>query len=221
MRGLQPPETVRLHRRVRLDQRVLWSLGPPRQRYDDAALEVATGLDNRLAALGVLANAVQQRRTTARRLLESLDARPRAAMRDWLEGVLVDIAGGTCSVLEHAFLTDVERAHLLPVAERQVRATASVGLVYRDATYAVGQIVELDGRLFHDSASQRDLDLERDLDAAIDGLSTLRLGWGQVFDRPCSTAAKLARLLTLRGWTGTPVACGPGCAVARQLGRAG
>jgi len=63
-------------------------------------------------------------------------------------------------------------------------------------------VVELDGRLFHDAATGRDRDLERDLDTATDGRSTVRLGWGQVFERPCSTAAKVGRLLQLAGWSG-------------------
>jgi hypothetical protein len=92
-------------------------------------------------------------------------------------------------------------------------AATSVGRVYRDHEYDVGQVVELDGRLFHDSARQRDRDLERDLDTALDGKDTRRLGWGQVFDRPCSTAGKVATLLVRRGWTGTPQPCGPECQV--------
>jgi hypothetical protein len=127
--------------------------------------------------------------------------------------VLADIAAGTTSVLEHGYLTAVERAHGLPRAARQVRATTSVGVVYRDAEYPDGLIVELDGRLVHDSAAQRDADLERDLDAALDGRPTLRLSWGQVFDRPCRTAAKLAVLLQQRGWTGVPHPCSTSCTV--------
>lgn len=38
------------------------------------------------------------------------------------------------------------------------------------------QIVELDGRLGHDSAVDRDRDLERDLDAALGNTGTVRLG---------------------------------------------
>ena len=72
-------------------------------------------------------------------------------------------------------------------------------------------LVELDGRLFHDSAGQRDLDLDRDLDAVVDGRSTVRLGWGQVFERPCYTAARISALLLRSGWTGRPQRCGPGC----------
>jgi hypothetical protein len=59
------------------------------------------------------------------------------------------------------------------------------------------------------------LTLERDLDLAVIGHATLRLTYGQVFDRACSTAGKVARLLVARGWQGRPVACGPDC-VAEQ-----
>lgn len=64
------------------------------------------------------------------------------------------------------------------------------------------QVVELDGRMFHESSVARDRDLERDLDTALGGADTVRLGYGQVLGRPCATAAKLARLFQLRGWRG-------------------
>jgi hypothetical protein len=207
-RRVVEPADVRVHRRVRFDDWVLSGLRPPRQRFEDAVLEVALGITDRVAALEVLARAVQQRHTTAARLRDSLDTRPRAPDRLWLSGVLHDLATGACSVLEHGYLTDVERAHGLPTGRRQVAATASVGLVYRDNEYEAGLLVELDGRLFHDSARQRDLDFERDLDAAVDGKTTRRLGYGQVFGRPCSTAGKTARLLSRAGWEGRSLPCG-------------
>jgi hypothetical protein len=86
-------------------------------------------------------------------------------------------------------------------------------VAYRDAAYGETLLVELDGRLFHDSTTQRDADFERDLDAAVGGQSTPRLSWGQVFDRPCSTAAKVARILQAHGIDCRPRACGLGCAV--------
>jgi len=59
-----------------------------------------------------------------------------------------------------------------------------------------------------DSARARDDDLERDLDAAVVGVrQTVRLSFGQVYDRPCSTAAKLARVMRRLGWTGEPHTC--------------
>lgn len=82
----------------------------------------------------------------------------------------------------------------------------------RDVEYVdFGLVVELDGRLGHDGPVARDRDLERDLDAAVHGdRLTLRLGWGQVSERPCATATKIARALRARGWRGTVARC-PAC----------
>ncbi len=114
-------------------------------------------------------------------------------------------------MLEHGYLTRVEVPHELPTAVRQQRGSTTAGVVYRDATYGVLD-VELDGRLFHDTAEARDRDFERDLDGAVDGRTAVRLSWGQVYDRSCSTAAKISRLLVARGWPGGR-ACGAGCAM--------
>ena len=70
--------------------------------------------------------------------------------------------------------------------------------------------MELDGRLWHDSVEGRDADLDRDLDAAVERLATVRLGWGQVYGRPCETAVRIGHLLEARGWSGTVARC-PDC----------
>ena len=122
----------------------------------------------------------------------------------------MDLELGTCSVLEHGYLTLVEQPHGLPAGARQVRDSTR-GPLYRDVVYSVADVpVELDGRMWHDSATRRDADLDRDLDAAVDGLWTVRLGWGQVFGRPCSTALRVGRLLSARGWLGRTTPC-PSC----------
>jgi hypothetical protein len=211
-RRISAPAGVRIHRMTHLHRRTQWNLSPPRVRYEEAALDVAIAAPTDLGALDVLASAVQTRRTTARRMLERLDARHRTPRRAWLTRVLQDVAEGACSVLEQGFVARVERPHGLPAAERQLRATATAGIVYRDVSYGA-LLVELDGRLFHNSASQRDRDMDRDLDAAVDGRTTIRLGYGQVFDRPCLTAARLETLLRQRGWTGRATRCGTGCQV--------
>ncbi|MFV8246203.1 hypothetical protein [Mycolicibacterium peregrinum] len=92
---------------------------------------------------------------------------------------------------------------------------SSLGVCYRDAEYGERLVVELDGRVFHDSATLRDADFERDLDAAVDGRSTVRLSYGQVFDRPCRTASKIAQLLQRHGIVVAGRACGPGCEFIR------
>ncbi len=210
-RKVVAPRGVRVTRTSLLPDRVQWNLGPPRMRYDEAALDVALRTVGDFAAIGAVARAVQSRHTTAVRMQLALASRPRAPRRQFLEAVLGDVATGTCSVLEHAYLTQVERPHGLPTAIRQQRAGTASGIVYRDNVYGE-RPVELDGRLWHDTAEQRDRDFERDLDAAVEGKDTVRLTWGQVVGRPCSTAAKLSAILERDGWPpGRP--CGPGCAM--------
>jgi hypothetical protein len=59
-------------------------------------------------------------------------------------------------------------------------------------------------------ATARWADLERDLESAARGSTTLRVGWRQVL-QPCRTASVVARILAARGWAGSPRACTPGC----------
>lgn len=206
-RRLVAPDGIVLHRMSKFDGRVRWNLGPPRIRFDDAVLDVAADARTDLDAIAVLADACGARRTTARRLLVTLEDRGRIARRDWLESVLTDVAEGTCSVLEHGYLTRVEQPHGLPGGRRQGNDVTCSGSVYRDVEYdGVALIVELDGRLFHESSRARDRDLERDLDAAADR-ETIRLGFAQVFDRGCSTARKIGTVLQRRGWDGAPTRC--------------
>lgn len=208
-RRVVAPPTIRVVRTFGLDERVLWNLGPPRMRYDEAALDVALASTGEFGAIGAVARAVQSQHTTAARMRVALDSRARAPRRDFLASVLADVAAGACSVLEHGYLARVEVPHGLPTAQRQQRGNTTAGIVYRDASYDVLDI-ELDGRLFHDTAEARDRDFERDLDGAVDGRTAVRLSWGQVYDRGCSTAAKVSRLLVARGWPGGH-ACGAGC----------
>ena len=210
-RRVVAPSGITVVRTFGLEDRVLWNLGPPRMRYDEAALDVALATAGELDAIGAIARAVQSRHTTAVRMQEALGNRARAPRRAFLQGVLSDVARGTCSVLEHAYLTRVERPHGLPSGRRQVRAGTMSGVVYRDVALCEQVLLELDGRLFHDTAEQRDRDFERDLDAAATAQGTVRLTWGQVVDRPCTTAAKLSLVLERAGWpAGRP--CGVGCA---------
>ncbi len=149
-----PPAGVVVHQVARLDETVLWNLGPPRRRYAEAVLDAAAEAQTELDRVAVLARAGTTRRTTAAQLLATLALRTRHPHRRWTQGVLQDVANGTCSVLEHRYLTGVERAHGLPRAQRQKRERGIAGVVYRDG------------------------DLERDLDVAAAGRATVRLGLG-------------------------------------------
>jgi hypothetical protein len=218
-RRLVAPRGVRIHRISELGPRTSWNLGPPRLRYEDSVLEVAASSRTERDAIAVLAGACGARRTTAARLRIALEERPRLARRSWLRGVLVDVAEGTCSVLEHGYLDRVERAHGLPRGRRQAATCAAGRSMFKDVRYdELGLVVELDGRLFHTAVADRDRDLERDLDDTVGRTEeTLRLGYGQVFERPCSTAVKVGRVLQRRGWTGEPGKC-PTCGSSGQPG---
>lgn len=209
------PDWIVPHYVPRLAEKVQWNASPPRVKVEHAVLDLAARARTEFDAIATLSDAVQARVTTAERLRTVLDERPRIGRRALLARALVDIGGGTCSLLEHGYLTRVERAHRLPRGQRQVGGSGR-GPIYRDVTYVEhGLVVELDGRMFHDSARARDRDLDRDLDAAVDGLSTVRLGWGQVFQRQCRTAARIGNLLRARGWGGQPRRC-PSCAAGEQ-----
>ena len=204
------PTGYRLHRMSTFQDRVMWNTSPPRVRVDEALIDVAVRKPDDFGAVAVLADAIQARLTQPVRIRSALDARPRLPRREFLSDVLRDLERGTCSVLEHGYLTRVEQAHGLPAGLRQVRASRH-GPLYRDVVYdQFDQLVELDGRMWHDSAAQHDADLDRDLDAAVERLATVRLGWGQVYGRPCETAVRVGRLLSAHGWLGQPTRC-PDC----------
>ncbi|GAB09830.1 hypothetical protein GOARA_048_00320 [Gordonia araii NBRC 100433] len=202
---------VVVHRYSGLAERVMGTARPPRVRIEHAVLDVAATAPGELETIAVLADSVRARVTTVDRLRRVLAERKWYSRRALVNGVLDDVEAGTCSVLEHRYLTRVERAHGLPTPRRQ--APTRVGRRgFRDIDYDEWcLVVELDGRLFHDEVRARDRDLERDLDAAVGSdRRTLRLGWGQVYDRPCSTARKVGLMLTRLGWTGVPSRC-PDC----------
>lgn len=208
-RHLVPVPGVALHRTTDFAERVLWNTSPPRMGYDDSVLDVAAAASDDLAAVACLADAVGSRRTTAPRLREHLARRTRISRRPWLEAVLDDVAGGTCSVLERGYQTEVVRPHGLPPGRLQALHVTASGIVLRDVDLPeLDLLVELDGRIFHSSADDRARDLERDLDAAVERAAlTVRLGYVQVFGRACSTASKLGRVMQARGWDGAPLPC--------------
>lgn len=208
-------EGVTVRRARGFAEKVQWNLAPPRMRYDDAIIDSADRSRSELDAIAVLADACGGRRTTAQRLRVRVTGSSRLRRRSFLESILRDVEAGTCSVLEHAYLTRVERPHGLPRGVRQAPRVTDGRRMFHDVRYEGRrppwvQYVELDGRLFHESTKARDRDMERDLDAALERAHTIRLGYGQVLDRACTTAAKVGRLCQARGWAGETVRC-PRC----------
>jgi hypothetical protein len=197
-----------------LDAKCQMLLSPPRERVEHAVLGEASGRKREDSALGVVADACQQGRTTVSRLVEALGERPRLKHHRFLLEVLADIQTGAYSVLEHRYLVRVERRHGLPQGERQRRVRHGRRTAFRDVDYLDHHtVVELDGRIGHEDTEDAWADLDRDLASLVAGDLTLRAGWKQVLDE-CRLAAIVAQILVRRGWLGRPRACGPGCAVA-------
>ncbi len=218
-RRVLEPDGVRLHRVTGLAAQVQGSARPPRLRLEPALVQVAAASDDEAAAIAVLADACQERRTTPGRLLEAVRARPNLPGRKLLLAVLHDVATGAYSLLEHRYLTRVERPHGLPTGSRQRVVRLGRTAAYRDVEYrGLGAVVELDGRLGHELAADRWDDLDRDITSLLVGDTTMRLGWRHVLE-PCRTAAAVDRILGALGWAEGAAPCGPGCALGRDRSR--
>lgn len=214
-RRVRVPDGVVVHRVAGLAERALWNLSPPRMRVEDAVLDLVERARSEADVVGLLTEAVNDRLTTPARLRASVGVRKRLRRRRLVLAVLDDVEAGACSVLEHGYLTRVERAHGLPRAARQQVRRTEAGVEYRDVEYAeLGLVVELDGQVAHEGWAAGGRDADRDLDDRAEGRETVRLRHQQVFDTPCRTASRIAAILQRRGWTGSPRSCGPECAVA-------
>lgn len=214
-RRLQAPDGIVIHRMTRLGARRFGG-SPPRLRLEDNALAMAHAAETDLDAIGLLAQVASKRFVTAASLRAALERFPTVRRRQLITALVDDLAAGTCSVLEHGYLARVERAHGLPEGSRQAPRRTADGMQFRDVEYRLHRlVVELDGRLGHDSWIAQGRDADRDLDdLALLGVATARLRWRQVFGTPCRTADRIGRILQQRGWAGAPTPCGPGCVIA-------
>lgn len=176
---------------------------PPRTSVVRTLLDLAT-VQPTDALVDVLAEAVGRRGVRPAEILAGLAALPRHPRRRLLTDLLAEVDEGVRSPLERHYLQLVERAHGLPAAVRQ---SSPSGRFEVDAWYAAfSTVVELDGRSYHAGAA-RFRDYARDNRHAAVGLVTLRLGWGDVVDRPCAVARQVAGVLAHHGWSGTPHDC--------------
>lgn len=191
---------IEVHRTRGLDRLIAPNREPARVRLEHALLDVASAAKDDADAIATLADACQSRKTTAARLAAALRERTKLPRRRFLLEVLDDVATGAYSLLEHRYLTRVERPHGLPTAKRQRRVRTGRSNCYRDVEYlGLATLVELDGRFGHELTRDRWDDLDRDIDSARSGVTTIRLGWKQVQDS-CRAAAAVAAMLRLKGW---------------------
>lgn len=202
------PPGVKVHHVNDLDNILQKQAKPPRLLPEYAALRAASRLTDPVAQIALLADAVNRRSTRPRALTKALADLTCLPQRSTISALVNDLVEGTCSVLEHAYLTKVERPHGLPQPDRQRRRSKSGKSEFRDVEYPeLGLVIELDGRAFHEGVDAWDNDHERDLDDIVEQRDTVRLSYGQVFRRGCETAAKLGQVLRNHGWDGQATPC--------------
>lgn len=188
---------------------------PPRTRVEETVLDLATKAATIDDAFGWISRACGRGLTMPPLLLEAMQSRRKMRWRTELTFALADVAEGVLSPLEYRYVRDVERAHGLPAAKRQVLITCGGQRRYLDNLYQeFGLGVELDGQAYH-PAEDRWKDIGRDNALAADGILILRYSWPQVSDRACMVAIQVGGTATSRGWPGTLRPCGIACPVTR------
>jgi hypothetical protein len=153
-----------------------------------------------------------KRKVSESRLKEIATARKRLRWRGGLDEIILAGAGGAHSVIEYRYDHDVEQAHGLPAAAKQVKYTKPDGSRgYRDRYYEKYRlIVELDGKQYH-PLEHRGRDQDRDNDAAATVGTTLRYGWVDVTTKRCGSAMQVHAALVKRGYVGPFKPCSPAC----------
>jgi Transcriptional regulator, AbiEi antitoxin/Protein of unknown function (DUF559) len=219
-RRVRPLAGIVVHRSSHMEQGWRFARGmPPHTLVEETILDLLDAAANLDDAVGWITRAFQRNLTNEVSLRRAMDARKRLRWRDYVEEAIPMAAGGTHSPLEYRYDRDVERAHSLPPARKQVPFTKPDGTRgFRDRCYdKYGLVVELDGKRYHDD--RRDHDRRRDNAAAATTGATLRYDWDDVTRTQCKTAAQVYAALRKRGYTGRLKACSAACvALAESAG---
>lgn len=206
---------VEYHPVAGLARRIRPHTNPPRLTFEENLLLAIRLAKDEEEIVALLAAHVGRRGLTAASLRQVVGRQRRLSRRLLLLRLLDDIENGTESVLEHGYLTRVERPHRLPVPVRQAVSRVGGRVERRDIEYpGFDLVIELDGQLNHDSWRAGNRDAARDLADLTKGRIVLRLRWRQVMVESCLTAGAVGGILQRRGWDGAPVPCSPSCAVA-------
>lgn len=211
-RKVMPQRGIVIHRMRDLKLKAYGGT-PPRLKVEDNALAMAHEARSEIEAIARVADAASRSFVTAATLQKALNRAHSLRRRKLIQGLVDDLATGTHSVLEHGYLTKIERAHGLPAGRRQSPRIGASGNQFRDVEYeGYALVVELDGALGHDSWRDQARDADRSLDDLAElGAVTARLRFHQVFDTPCQTAARVGRILAKNGWNGKVRRCGDDC----------
>jgi hypothetical protein len=202
-RSVRLGDAVTVRRSMRWDDLVHERAYPWRTTVAATVLDI--GVDGTAVdALSIVARAVQKELVTTAELRRELTARGGHRFSRELKPALADVDDGLESGAEVLYVRDVERAHGLPIARRQTSGERA----RHDNEYDRWRlIVEVDGRLGHESWSDRVRDGRRDRRVLGTDKAVTRVFFADVAVTPCRTAAEVASILRTRGWRGAPRRC--------------
>jgi len=123
----RPPRTpgIVVHRTNTLELARHPSRLPPQTRVEHTVIDLTQTSRTLEDAMSWIARAIGARLTTVPRLAEVLRQRPRVRWRTELTATLDDVVVGCHSLIELDYPRNVERAHGLPVADRQASVIVS------------------------------------------------------------------------------------------------
>ncbi|WP_226382384.1 hypothetical protein [Pseudonocardia oceani] len=198
--------------RSRAHRHIVVATDPPRTSAADTVIDVAVEEDDARAACTVLTGLMTGARVRPLDVERRLVERPPRRYRRALAAAVGRVRHGVQSALEELYAVEVEQAHGLPPAVRQVPVVVDGTTLWEDAVYdhlGVPLTVRLDGRThLRDDVAFRDR--RRDNAAELAGRSRLVFGWADLSADPCGGAREVAHVLRRHGWDGR-AAC-PRCA---------
>jgi hypothetical protein len=198
--------------RSRAFRHIVVAGSPPLTSRADTAIDLAAAELTPRSAQLILTELVTRRRVTVEQVRRRLAERPPRRYRAFLEKALGRIETGVQSVLEERYAVEVEVAHGLPGASRQMPFVVDGRTLYEDVAYdhvGVPLTVRLDGRE-HLEPEVALRDRRRDNAAELAGRSRLVFGWFEVSGGPCAVASEVGAALSRIGWQGPLLRC-PEC----------
>jgi very-short-patch-repair endonuclease len=200
-RRFTPPAGVAVHRARLTDEDRHPCAQPPTTTLGRAVIDAAAWARSDDEARLIIAVSFQQRLVTEPEIAQTLARMASTRRRPLVISTARDAAGGSHSLGE-LDLIDICRQHRLPLPNRQVQFTDSLGRRrYLDAVFDDwAACLEIDGAHHDDDLVQHWDDLGRDADLLFAGYRLLRIPVREIREQRSLVAAKIRKLLTVAGW---------------------
>ena len=197
----QQSASIQIHRRTGYRPEAPWAFicdGLRTVCLDQAIVEswpLLPTLDRRAPAI----IAVRERRTTAERLLQTLDMQPMTSGAGAQRRLFGLLAAGNHSELEIWGHERIFSNKDLPISQPQHRVHIGKQLMILDRAFLTEMLaVELDGAAYHGSPGQRERDLKRDSTLARLGWQTVRFSHQRLHREPGHVVDELLDILERR-----------------------